>query len=382
MQIALYLEFMLLCIFILTLILIHAVQGVSRGKGWRLFISTIVCALGCQILDLFWGLIDMEALTVPVFIHFIISALYFVATETLSFCWFFYSEYTQDSSLVKTERNMALCSIPYFLSIALLVVTCWNGCIFYIDSSNVYHRGSFYGLYELLAYGYILFTSIKALIKALNKSNYVRRRDYLILASFAIFPCILGFIQNFTPTMSMIGMGITLAVVQVYLVSQETLISLDPLTRLNNRNQLLKYLSGKIKSAGEKGQLYLLIMDVDNFKTINDKYGHVEGDNALLRIADVLKLLCVQKDYFVSRYGGDEFIMVCEAESRTEIDMLCHKIEEALEKLNQTYSTPYSLSLSIGCAHYTEDIQSIPDFIARADETLYKVKKKRHGRLH
>lgn len=280
MQIALYLEFMLLCIFILTLILIHAVQGVSRGKGWRLFISTIVCALGCQILDLFWGLIDMEALTVPVSIHFIISALYFVATETLSFCWFFYSEYTQDSSLVKTERNMTLCSIPYFLSIALLVVTCRNGCIFYIDSSNVYHRGSFYGLYELLAYGYILFTSTAVKI------------------------------------------------------------------------------------------------------SFRQKYGHVEGDNALLRIAEILKLLCVQKDYFVSRYGGDEFIMVCEAESRTEIDMLCHKIEEALEKLNQTYSTPYSLSLSIGCAHYTEDIQSIPDFIARADETLYKVKKKRHGRLH
>ena len=373
MQVAAYLQFMLLCIFILGMILFHAVHGVSRGRDWRLFIGAIIGALFCQIFDLLWGLIDLGTITVSVPLHIFICSLYYSSVTALALWWLYYSEYSLESSLMKTRRGIALYALPYLLMIILLMISAKTGCIFYIDENNVYQRGDLYLLSTLITYSYLIFSSVRALMKAFNKNNYARKRDYLVLASFPVFPCLMGVAQYFTPAISMIGMGITLAVTQIYLVSQETLISIDPLTRLNNRNQLLKYLSGKMKNYSGRARLYLLIMDVDNFKTINDKLGHVEGDNALIQIANTLKLHCAKKDYFASRYGGDEFIMVCEAESEEEIDALCDSIEKELAS--------HSISLSIGYALYTEDIKNIPDFIAKADRNLYRIKRERQSRV-
>ena len=372
MQVATYLQFMLLCIFILAMILFHAVHGVSRGKGWRLFIGAIIGALFCQIFDLLWGLIDLGTITVSVPLHILICSLYYSSVTALTLWWLYYSEYTLESPLLRTWRGVVVYALPYLTMIVLLLISVKNGCIFYIDENNTYQRGNLYFLSTLITYGYLLFSAVRALLKAFDKKNYARKREYLVLASFVVFPCIVGIIQYFTPTISMIGMGITLAVTQIYLVSQETLISVDPLTRLNNRNQLLKYLSVKMKTYSGKSHMYLLIMDVDNFKTINDRFGHVEGDNALVQIANTLKLHCAQKDYFASRYGGDEFIMVCEAEAPEEIEELCDSIEKEL--------SAHSISLSIGYAPYTNDLQNIPDFIAKADKDLYRVKKERQSR--
>lgn len=110
------------------------------------------------------------------------------------------------------------------------------------------------------------------------------------------------------------SMGITLAIFQVYINSMEQMISQDALTQLKNRNELIKYLSDKMKNNDRRKNLYLLMMDADYFKKINDQYGHMEGDNALVCIAEVLREVGVEKEYFVARYGGDEFIVIYEAE--------------------------------------------------------------------
>lgn len=371
MEIATYLQFMLLCIFILGMILFHAVDCVSRGKSWRLFIGAIVGALFCQIFDLSWGMADLGVFPVSVGIHRLICSLYYSSVTALSLWWFFYSEFAMESPLMKTRGRIFLCTLPYLIYNILLFLPADYGII-YIDNNNIYQRGRLYLISILLPYVYLLVTACRALWKAANKNNFARRKDYLVLASFAVYPCLFGVAQFLAPETSLISIGITLAVIQVYLVSQETLISLDPLTRLNNRSQLLKYLSGKMKTFSGKNRLYLLIMDVDNFKKINDRLGHVEGDNALVQIADTLKRHCAQKDYFASRYGGDEFIMICEADSQEEIETLCSSIEKELAS--------YSIFLSIGYTLYTEDIQNIPDFIAKADEELYKVKKERRSK--
>ncbi len=371
MEIATYLQFMLLCIIILGMILFHAVHGVSRGKNWRLFIGAIIGALFCQIFELFWGLTDFEVLRVSIGMHRLICSLYYSSVTALSLWWFYYSEYTMNSPVLKTRGRIFLCALPYLLVNLILLFPSEKG-IFYLDNNNLYHRGNLYLLSTAVSFGYLIVTACRALWKAKNKNNFARRKDYLILASFIVYPCFFGILQFYAPDTSLISLGITLAIVQIYLVSQETLISIDPLTRLNNRNQLLKYLSGKMKTFSGKNHLYLLIMDVDNFKFINDKLGHVEGDNALVQIADTLKLHCAQRDYFASRYGGDEFIMICEAESQEEIETLCREIEKELAAC--------SIHLSIGYAPYTEDIQNIPDFIAKADKELYKIKNERRSK--
>lgn len=176
--------------------------------------------------------------------------------------------------------------------------------------------------------------------------------------------------------MPVLCMGTTLSSLLVYMNTQETLISLDPLTGMNNRAQLLNHLSRRMRASQT---LYLLILDVDRFKQINDRFGHVEGDRALVGVANALRRVCGRFGCFGARYGGDEFVLVYEPgdQSVTEINYAIHT---ELEAENRTLAPRgYRIDVSIGCARYDERFADIPSFIAAADKELYQVKAVRHA---
>lgn len=88
------------------------------------------------------------------------------------------------------------------------------------------------------------------------------------------------------------------------------------------------------------------MLDVNKFKSINDQYGHTKGDHALKTVADCLRKSCCQRSYFVARYGGDGFTVVCELESDNSIDDVCERIHNTLAEANAAYP----LTVSIGYA--------------------------------
>lgn len=121
-------------------------------------------------------------------------------------------------------------------------------------------------------------------------------------------------------------------------------------------------------------------MDVDHFKGINDKYGHVEGDIALIRVAAAMKQLAKEYNCFLARYGGDEFIMILEGYD-DQIDFICKTFEKNLSHLNEEANVPFSLNVTIGYAEYTDDISDIPSLIRAADKHLYQNKKTRKNEI-
>lgn len=161
----------------------------------------------------------------------------------------------------------------------------------------------------------------------------------------------------------------------VFFFFQEQLISTDPLTRLNNRNVMLRYLGQKMDARDRNQHLVLFILDIDNFKDINDQYGHVQGDAALERTASILKSIAARFNCFLARYGGDEFIIIGEFKNLDEGLKLIDDIHMATEISNEMASTPYQLSFSIGATELTPEIKYIPDFIAEADKALYRSKR-------
>lgn len=121
------------------------------------------------------------------------------------------------------------------------------------------------------------------------------------------------------------------------------------------------------------------MLDIDRFKDINDMYGHQAGDNALIKLANVLRSVCNDSlRHFVARYGGDEFIIVASVDSENDIKNIIDSIRSKLSELCETENISYKLDVSIGCALWDPDhMDSIQHLISAADDALYENKNKR-----
>jgi diguanylate cyclase (GGDEF)-like protein len=115
-----------------------------------------------------------------------------------------------------------------------------------------------------------------------------------------------------------------------------------------------------------------MLLDVDQFKKINDKYGHLVGDRALCRLSDVLRSCCRSIDT-AARQGGDEFALVLPETGAADAALVGERICELLAK---DVEEP-ALSVSVGVAAYPQDAESVGPLLYAADAALYGMKGKR-----
>ena len=118
-------------------------------------------------------------------------------------------------------------------------------------------------------------------------------------------------------------------------------------------------------------------INANRFKGINDTYDHIEGDAALLRIADALRISCmnIKKKTGICRYGGDEFVILAWSLDEEGVEQLKESINSNLKILNHEAASPYELTVSIGAARAVRG-QKLSELIELADEKLYIEKKK------
>ena len=145
----------------------------------------------------------------------------------------------------------------------------------------------------------------------------------------------------------------------------------DELTNLSNRKMLEKYMSES------SGNGYFILLDLDNFKAINDNYGHVIGDAVLVRLARVLEEVADNKDA-VSRIGGDEFAMflddeITREELRSKIRTMIATCEYEISDVLDNYSE-FKVSVSVGIACKPSDGEDFASLYKNADKALYFVK--------
>jgi len=148
---------------------------------------------------------------------------------------------------------------------------------------------------------------------------------------------------------------------------------LDSLTKVFNRKALDSYLQDICEKGKLKHELHLLILDIDDFKQINDKYGHIVGDKVLIFLANILRKTLRDGDK-IFRYGGEEFVIIL---NRIDADK-CQDIAKRIVKIIGANKLLYkgntiNITVSIGATTYHEG--DTPDtLIARADKALYKSK--------
>ena len=150
----------------------------------------------------------------------------------------------------------------------------------------------------------------------------------------------------------------------------------DGLTGLANRNLLLDRLRHALKQAERSGaRLAVLFMDLNDFKSINDKYGHDAGDQ-LLQSASERMLACIRIGDTLSRRSGDEFVLVLEnIQSKEKIDAVVKKIKAAFDNDFFINDTQIKVGISVGVAIYPDDVKTEYELLELADERMYQDKK-------
>lgn len=149
----------------------------------------------------------------------------------------------------------------------------------------------------------------------------------------------------------------------------------DPLTGLHNRRAFQNELQRRVAHARRQGsQVALLLFDLDEFKLINDRYGHQAGDHVLLQIAAAVGAM-VRRDELFARLGGDEFALLCEPDGDAALHALADRLVRAIARLPVAFrGRTLSLTSSIGIALYPTHAGDPDELVARADAAMYQAK--------
>ncbi|HKS15435.1 MAG TPA: diguanylate cyclase, partial [Pseudomonas sp.] len=157
------------------------------------------------------------------------------------------------------------------------------------------------------------------------------------------------------------------------------LMNSDGLTGLSNRRHFDEYLELEWRRAmREQTQLSLLMIDVDYFKSYNDAFGHLAGDEALRRVAEGIRSSCSRPTDLPARYGGEEFALVLPSTSPGGARLIAEKLRQTVLALNIAHTAPAAdsrLTVSIGLATQTPAIGTqCRQLISAADKGLYMAK--------
>lgn len=265
------------------------------------------------------------------------------------------------TALRREIRTAVRIEIGYLI---FLFVTIPCGMVFSVSADNIYSRGPHFYIYVVMYFGAILYLSASTVITAREFQN----RSRLLIYPLILFVMAETIIQVALPELHVTWLCVTLLSVLYFIYCSEMWNQLDALTGLLNQNSYLKQTGGVRCKGG-----VLVVFDVDDFKQINDRYGHIQGDRCLAGIAE-----CIKKSYanfgYCYRIGGDEFCVLLKNggnEGRCKQEFL----QRLQEKRGEIAFLP---TVSYGSAPFSgEDIVKVKD---RADQDMYQYKKERKNR--
>lgn len=314
--------------------------------------------------------VDGKAGALYKFLNHVTSTYIFCANMACAFLWMLLIE-----THVKCEpslRKKLLLAIPMVIGLIIIFVNLFTPCVYYIDEDNVYSRKFLYnGLFviDVFYMGYAIVICILSKVKG------------GILKFFPIYlyigPILLGLIvETAIPGIAISWPCQAVAIAGVLASMQNEIIYRDQLTGLHNR----VYLNYIQKTMLAKGNCHItgVMLDMDNFKQINDTYGHAVGDIALQQMARILKE-AVGDMGNVIRYAGDEFIVLINSHKQVIIDACLDEIKRCVDKFNESKISEYKLSASMGYSTYNPKKQTVDDFMNIIDQRMYEDKKNNHN---
>ncbi|HWP51572.1 MAG TPA: GGDEF domain-containing protein [Clostridia bacterium] len=341
----------------------------------QLFNSMMFLNLLIFLFDTGMWLSDKSPLPVFKMVNYLSTTLYYFFTPWICLLWLMYTDFKIYESKANLLRRTYYYATPAVVCTALTLFSPFTGWFFVITPDNRYMRGPLLMVLTLATFSYLTLACGIVISDTLKNGWDANSGLNLPLVIYPLGVMASAVLQLCFYGLSVIWISTMLASTSIYINIQNGEILTDHLTGLYNRRRLDQHLQRRIKARHKKHLLFAMILDLDDFKRINDSFGHLVGDNALIRTAELLRKSCNGSDDFIARLGGDEFIIVGERTNAEEITALIDNINDHIANYNQSGRSSYILKLSMGYAVLgygnTED-----SFLAAADNAMYRNKLK------
>ena len=372
-----YIESNIVCTIVFGILLIHNHFNIDRQEKQIKFDHVLITFMVYFLVDCFWAAIVDNVIPKTRFTVVTNDFLIYVVMAAITYFWLQYVlAFEQVPNRNKPVNRFAVI-FPFLVSTVALIL---NYCIApqmlinkSLDTLPVYNIYLVTVPYIYMAA--ILFYTIR---KARKEENPIEKRKHLFVGFFPLMVIVGGIIQMaFFPYIPIFCFTSLILMLIFYIQSIDQRISLDPLTGLNNRGQLRRYVSQSSNLHQEGRMTVVIMMDIDDFKTINDTYGNAEGDKALIIVSDSIKKAINSHSMpsFIGRYGGDEFILIIHPVTLDEIEQLISEIRSEIK--SHTHELPYPLAISVGYDELRNKQDTFQNSILRADTKLYQDKKYR-----
>lgn len=368
------LDLSILSLIILVLIYINAYNRSEEGfLYYRLFIYLVRINIILIIIDLFgWSFNGLPG-DLNLILNRTFNLLLYIVEPMAASLWVLYLHNQIFNNKYKLKKLAAILLVFLIINAMLSSISTYTGWFFYVNSENIYSRGNFFLVHIAYCYG-LLFSSF---LMVIGNRRLIENRYYTSLLLFYIPQLIGTTLQMLNYGFSSNWIGATLSILIVYFNIQNRGLNLDYLTGSYNRRKLDEYIKSKIQVSNSKNSFSAILIDLNDFKLINDTWGHNIGDQALKDVVSILRK-SLNKNDFIARFGGDEFVIIMDSHSSETLKQKVKQIKDNTKIFNSNEKNPYKLNFSIGYDIYDSNSKiSAVEFLKHIDMLMYNQKKKK-----
>ena len=373
-----YTEASLICVIILSTILVADRMYNTKQEKQVWFGRAIVTFILYFISDAFWAAMLSGEFTVKRSYVVLVNLSNYFLLGLMAYGLFMFIAASEKMPFRKDARIRRLIFLPVIISTLAISIAYVKNPLFWVNEQN--ELNNLYFPLMIVAPSIYLWAgfglSVRYALKSVSKMD---KRRFLAIGSIPVIVMAFGMIQVVVLNAPTFCFGCTVMWLFYYLENMQTMISVDDLTHLNNRGQINRYLEQI--HYNKDIRVIIMMIDINKFKTINDTYGHAEGDRALVIVSEALRQTCeqIKASVFLGRYGGDEFtIVIKNPEEDIMPEQLVSLIRSILTQKKTENQLPYDLNVSIGYDLIRGSDDDANECLKRADKNLY-IDKQRKG---
>lgn len=344
----------------------HAVPS-RKNLLFRLCLVTTLGAIGTNLastLMIAYAPVELLPLT------WLVTAVYFVLTPLLGTVYFYYAVAVVGEARSVGRWQIAVSAIPCVLYFFCVVANFATDCLFWFDDAGGYHQGPLILTTYLVFYFYCIACFALVVFTRSPIDPAIKR----ILAVFPLVAVGVIAVQQMFPSYLLSGSAAACSLLIIYLYLQNKRLSVDLLTGTPNRQEFLSMVA---LMHDKRRPFTTLLVSLSNFKFINDKFGHDNGDRFLRQFAQFLETL--GPTVRVYRYSGDQFaLLLDDEEARNDPS---HDATAVLDALRKRLEEPwtiggysYTMAAAIGVVSYPDIAHAPADVVAALEYTAAKAK--------